>query len=159
MAAYIVETCLPEDWTAWQALTREVEPLFGAMANLPQFAAAWQNAVAGRQALCVRETPHTPGSPLLGGVIFSIEENEIAWLAVSARSRSKGVGASLLTQALQQLDFSHEVCVQTFDNSVPEGQPARRLYQRFGFVDRQPGGDNPAGYPTVIMVRPAQARC
>lgn len=148
-----VESCLLEDWTSWQALAREVEPLFGAMADLPEFATAWQNAVAAQQALCVREIPQTPGSALLGGVVFLLEDNEIAWLAVSAYSRGKGVGESLLAQALERLDLARDIRVQTFDASVPEGRPARKLYQRFGFVDRQPGGENPAGYPTVIMIR------
>jgi len=158
MNGYSIETCRPADWAAWQTLTREVEPLFGPMADQPEFAAAWQAAVAAQQVLCARETPSTSGSPLLGGIIFSPKENEIAWLAVSARSRGKGVGAKLLAQALQLLDSDRMVCVQTFADSVPTGQPARRLYQRFGFIDQQPAGNNPAGYPTVIMVRTAPGR-
>lgn len=158
MSGYCIETCQPDDWATWQTLTREVEPLFGPMADQPEFAAAWQAAVAVRQVLCARETPSTSGSPLLGGIIFSPKENEIAWLAVSARSRGKGVGAKLLAQALQCLDPTRNVRVQTFADSVPAGQPARRLYQRFGFINQKMARDNPAGYATVIMVRAAPDR-
>jgi GNAT superfamily N-acetyltransferase len=155
MTGFSIETCQLEDWPAWQTLTREVEALFGPMADLPEFAAAWQKAVAAQQVLCARETPRQTKSPLLGGIIFSPTENEIVWLAVSAHSRGKGVGANLMAQALQRLDPARAVSVQTFTDSVPAGQPARRLYQRFGFIDHHPAGDNPAGYITVIMLRPA----
>jgi GNAT superfamily N-acetyltransferase len=158
MSGYCIETCRPDDWAAWQTLTREVEPLFGPMADQPEFTAAWQAAVAAQQVLCAREAPSTGASPLLGGIIFSPKENEIAWLAVSARSRGKGVGAKLLAQALQRLDPTRNVRVQTFVDSVPAGQPARRLYQRFGFIDQKMAGDNPAGYATVIMIRTPQDR-
>ena len=151
MSGYSIETCRPDDWEAWQTLTREVEPLFGPMADQPEFAVVWQAAVAAQQVLCARETPSTTGM-LLGGVIISPAENEIAWLAVSARSRGQGVGANLLAQALQRLDPAKAVRVQTFADSVPAGQPARRLYQRFGFKDQKPAGDNPAGFSTVMMV-------
>jgi len=158
MADYSIETCQPDDWATWQTLTREVEPLFGPMADQPEFAAAWQAAVAAQQVLCAHEAPSTSVSPLLGGIIFSPKENEIAWLAVSARSRGKGLGANLLAQALQCLDPARKVRVQTFTDSVPAGQPARRLYQRFGFNDEKPAGNNPAGYATVIMIRSPQDR-
>lgn len=155
MNGYSIETCRPEDWAAWQTLTREVEPLFGPMADQPEFAEAWQAAVAARQVLCARKTPTTNDSPLLGGIIFSPTENEIIWLAVSARSRGRGVGANLLELALEQLDPSRAIIVQTFDRSAPQGLPARKLYQLFGFTDQHPGETNPAGFPTVIMARPA----
>ncbi len=114
--------------------------------------------MAAQQVLCARETPTTNDSPLLGGIIFSPAENEITWLAVSARSRGNGVGANLLAQALQRLDPDRVVYVQTFADSIPAGQPARRLYQRFGFKDNKPAGDNPAGFANVMMIHIPQDR-
>jgi hypothetical protein len=40
---------------------------------------------------------------------------------------------------------------QSFDKSVCEGEPARKLYLDLGFTDLKNGGPNPAGVPTVIM--------
>ncbi len=39
MNGYSIETCRPDDWAAWQTLAREVEPLFGPMAD-QEFATA-----------------------------------------------------------------------------------------------------------------------
>ncbi|SCY61475.1 GNAT family N-acetyltransferase [Desulfoluna spongiiphila] len=150
-----VHTSIPSDLEAWIALAREVEPLFGPMAGDASFRAALKQAIQDEHAFCLRQEPDAPHKPLAGGIVISPDTNEIAWLAVSAASRGKGIGTALLGEALAHLTPQEAIVVQTFDGSVPEGQAARSLYARFGFVDLKHGGDNPAGLPTVIMERPA----
>ena len=65
-------------------------------------------------------------------------------VVIAARNEEKVIG---------ELDSCRDMIVQTFAPGVPEGEAARRLYMKYGFADRRDGGLNPAGIPTVIMVR------
>jgi len=74
----------------------------------------------------------------LGVISFSRSHNRISWFAVSEAHRGRGVGARLLRCALNQLDPSKEITVETFLEGQEGGEPALRLYHKFGFevVDR-----------------------
>lgn len=142
-----------DELPSWLALAREVEPLFGPMADDPGFAAALREAVRAHAALSVRVEVGA-GSTFGGGLVISPAENEVVWLAVAEAHRGLGLGRLLLVAALARLDPAREVRVQTFDGAVAAGQAARRLYQGCGFVDVRAAGKNPAGVDTVIMSRP-----
>ena len=139
------------DFDAWIELAREVEPLFGPMADELDFREALRQAISLKTAFCIRSKPESAHNSLLGGVIISKESNEIAWLAVSEKCRKKGYGRKLIEFALGKLNQQENIFVQTFDESVSEGESARKLYSDFGFADIKAGGLNPAGVPTVIM--------
>ncbi len=142
-----------EDFDQWIRLAREVEPLFGPMVEDPGFREGLRRALADRNALCVRRTGCEAGRNIQGGIVVSPKDNEVLWFAVAEASRSQGVGKVLLDSAIQRLDPERPMIVTTFDRSVEAGLPARRLYRRHGFEDDRPGGLNPAGIPTVVMVR------
>ena len=148
-----VECSKEEDFQDWIALAREVEPLFGPMADEPGFREALQQALTDKVAFCIRACSDHGKTALIGGVVISRPSNEIAWLAVSEKYRKMGYGRELLAHALTRLSSHASIMVQTFDESIPEGGAARRLYLEFGFTDYQDGGLNPAGVPTVIMRR------
>lgn len=59
---------------------------------------------------------------------------KIGWLAVSIRARNKGVATALLKHILALVDVPSDVTVTTFGEDIPDGQSARRLYQKFGFI-------------------------
>lgn len=139
------------DFEAFIALAREVEPLFGPMADEEPFRQALRQAIARGDALCIRPEEKGDAPALMGGVVVSKESNEIAWLAVSGGYRGRGCGRRLLQAAIDKLDPERDMVVQTFDASVPEGKAARKLYHDFGFADCGDGGLNPAGLATVIM--------
>lgn len=146
-----------EDVRPWLELAREVETLFGPMAEEPAFQQALRDAVTSGSAFCT-DGSQDAGAPILqGGIVISTEANEIVWLAVSGNSRGRGMGRALVAFALDRLSADKPVIVQTFADSVPEGVAARRLYAAFGFADHQEAGPNPAGIPTVLMKRPATA--
>jgi GNAT superfamily N-acetyltransferase len=148
-----VEPAGVEDLDGWLALAREVEPLFGPMAESPDFQAALRQAIEGHEAFCIRSGPEGAAPVLAGGVVVSKASNAIAWLAVSAGLRGQGRGKVLLAAALSHLDPTRPVTVQTFAAEISEGKAARDLYRGFGFTDQQDGGLNPAGVPTVVMQR------
>lgn len=147
------------DFDAWIALAREVEPLFGPMADEVAFQNALRQAVSEGTAFCIRPGPHEKDTVLKGGVVISKTSNEIAWLAVSQPYRRKGYGRQLIQFAVGKLNPEKSIFVQTFDGAVPEGTSARKLYMDLGFTDFKDGGLNPAGFRTVIMRLAASTVC
>lgn len=143
------------DFVAWISLAREVEPLFGPMADEASFQEAIREAISEKRAFCIRSSSDETDASLSGGVVIAEEANEIIWLAVAEKCRGMGFGRQLLKFAINSLNTQKSIYVQTFDQSVPEGTAARRLYLDSGFVDLKDGGSNPAGIPTVIMQLPA----
>ena len=139
------------DFDAWIALAREVEHLFGPMADEVPFQDALRQAISQKTAFCIRADLDGKDRALKGGIVISKESNEIAWLAVSDRYRRKGYGRELLKFAISRLNHHKSIFVQTFDESSFEGKAARKLYFDFGFIDNKNGGLNPAGIATVIM--------
>lgn len=146
-------SCL-EDFPLWLSLAREVEPLFGPMADVPEFQSALQAAINEGRALCIRDTDTAGACQMGGGVIFDKNTNEILWLVVSQVLRGRGAGRLLLNTVIERMDPTRPIRVQTYDGSVEAGMPARHLYINMGFQDLCDGGRNPAGFPTVIMERP-----
>ncbi len=136
-----------KDFDAWIALAREVEHLFGPMADEISFQDALRQSIQQKTAFCIR----SEASELQGGIVISKETNEIAWFVVSGNYRGKGRGKELLNYAISKLDRQNEIYVQTFDETVTEGKVARKMYINLGFTDCKPGGLNPAGVNTVIM--------
>ena len=83
----------PNQLNDWLELAREVEPLFGPMADLPEFQEALAMAIANGTALsCCEQASGT----LLGGIVIDPEHNEIAWLGGTAGPRGKGIGRALI---------------------------------------------------------------
>ena len=142
------------DINTWLELSKEVEPLFGEMAASEDFKNGITHCISASSALCVENKK----CEIEGIVAFDKAANEICWLAVRNRARSKGYGRQLLDAALGHLDRSRPVIVQTFAPNVKEGEAARQLYLRHGFADLKDAGKNPAGVDTVIMVLQAQGQ-
>jgi len=139
------------DFNELIALSREVESLFGPMADEVTFQEALRNAILEKNVYCIRPSSNNEDHNLIGAIIISREQNEIAWFAVSDKYKKQGYGKQLLKFAIDQLNIDKNIFVQTFDESIPEGKAARKLYSAFGFIDYKDGGLNPAGIPTVIM--------
>src|SRR4051794_35604850 len=127
------------DIRSWLGLAAEVEPLFGAMLDGPEFYQVLLRNIERRTAFCVREDDGPPGTPLLGAMLYSPPhperpEHRIAWLAVAARSRRHGVG--MLLGVLTVVTFGEE--------NLP-GRPARRLYERLEFHLAEAAPNGPEG--------------
>ncbi|MGN7356903.1 GNAT family N-acetyltransferase [Paenibacillus sp. SAF-054] len=138
-----------DDLNRWLELAAEVEFLFGPMVSDPKFIRAIEKNINQGSAFCVREYDGAPGSCLLGGILFSSVDSpsyKIGWLAVSSRARNKGIATKLLKHVLKDVNVPAEISVTTFGNDIPDGQPARRLYQKFGFVPQiEPIPNGPEG--------------
>lgn len=70
----------------------------------------------------------------MGIIAFSTKKNCITWFGVCERYRRRGVGSSLLTCAINQLDHDKEIKVPTFRDTHTHAQAARGIYAKFGFT-------------------------
>lgn len=136
-----------KDLSDWLELSKEVEPLFGEMAESEDFKKGIAGCIEDSSAICVAGDDGN----IEGIIAFSKAENEILWMAVRERSRSKGYGCQLLKAALDCLDGNKPIYVQTFSTDTAAGKAARKLYLKYGFKDFKDAGKNPAGVDTVIM--------
>lgn len=150
----IIHVATLQNFDSWLELAKEVEPLFGPMASEPSFHDTLKRVISDKRAFCIRENDGAPSSPLCGAVLISRKKNEIGWLAVAKKHRRKGLGKTLLCYALEKLDKEKPISVKTFDKTVTKGIPARNLYIQFGFTEVEKSHPNPAGVPTIVMVRP-----
>lgn len=144
-----------DDIPAWLALAAEVEPYFGPMVSDPGYLNALRKNIERGTALCVREQNGPPKTPLMGGLLLSPRppKYEIAWLAVAARWRRRGVGRALVAHALDGIAPPAEVVLITFASNEDAAAPARGFYEAFGFVPAEPGPPNPGGITTQVYRR------
>lgn len=139
----------PGDIPAWLELAREVEPLFGPMADSDDFRNGIRQVILDESAFC----GETEGGTIGGIIALNRQRNEIAWLAVASACRGRGIGRLLMETAMRELDSTAEILVQTFAAGIASGTSARALFTGFGFTDAEAAGKNPAGIDTVIMKR------
>jgi GNAT superfamily N-acetyltransferase len=136
-----------QDIEQWLELAKEVEPLFGEMVGIADFCEGIKECIANSSALCLTHAD----DDVIGIIAVNKEKNEIEWLAVKNKYRGNGYGYRLVDAAIQHLDTSKPIYVQTFSSHVESGKSARKLYLHFGFKDYKDGGKNPAGIDTTIM--------
>lgn len=125
-----------DDINEWLKLAAEVEYLFGPMVNDPNFIKGLERKIGRSTAFCIRKIDGPPGSPLLGGLLWSSTPPvyKIGWLSVSSQAREQGVATKLLNYVFALVKAPAEIFVTTFGEDVDDGQPARMFYTKFGFV-------------------------
>lgn len=152
-AGFIVVTAVPDDEPAWLALAAEAEPLFGSLVNEPTFRRALQRNIGRGSAFCVRAGDGAPGAALCGGILFSAHPPQytIGWLVVARLWQRRGVGRALVEHVLRLAQPLAEVSVVTFGPDQPDGAPARRFYERLGFVPAEMTLSGPDGQPRQVF--------
>ena len=117
----------------WNLLAKEVEPIFQApMADDPEFISFMTRKIEQKEAIIARESD---SNALMGLITISHHSNHISWFAVFEKYRNGGIGSKLLNTAVNDLGNDKVIEVTTFCEDYSDGIPARRLYQKFGFVD------------------------
>lgn len=135
----------------WLKLIREVEPILQAtMADDPAFNDFMNRKLAQNEVLIVRDK--SDNNALMGVITISHNYNRISWFAVFEKYRCNGVGSKLLESAINELGNDKVIEVTTFQESYLAGIPARRTYQKFGFVDYDLTVQM-NGYPRSLMKR------
>jgi len=146
----------PADIPAWLELAAEVEPLFGPMVAEPGFHAALERNIARQTAFVIREQDGTPGTALMGGLLFSATHAphyEIGWLAVAERWRRQGVAQALVEHCFSLIQPPAELSVITFGEDNVAGRPARQFYERMGFQAAEAAPNGPEGGTRQVFRR------
>jgi ribosomal protein S18 acetylase RimI-like enzyme len=125
-----------EDYTPWLALAAEVEDLFGPMVNNPDFQQTLLKNIGRGTAYCIRENDGSPGTSLIGGMLFSPKPPiyKISWLVVSQKYQRQGIGQMLVDYGIRQVQPPAEMVVTTFAPNTAGGEPARRFYNKLSFT-------------------------
>jgi GNAT superfamily N-acetyltransferase/predicted kinase len=141
------EPAAESDIPSWLELVRQVEPLFGPM---PDFIEHARRGIRRGSALVVRD----PAKTVIGAALLSDQAagRHIRWLAVRADMRRRGAGTVLLAEILRRWSGPGDIEVVTFGPDVNGGQPARALYQSFGFVPGPKLADDPGGGSRQLFV-------
>lgn len=148
-----VVSAVPTDLPTWLNLAREVEPLFGPLVANPDFCAPLKRAIEAGNAFCVRTDDGPPGAPLLGGLLWFPDppRYKLGWLAVAEQARRRGIARLLVDDALARVVRPATIRLTTFADGAPEGEAARRLYERVGFRPAGSAPDNPAGFRCEVL--------
>lgn len=128
------------DVLSWLTLAAEVEPLFGPM---PGIRGVIERGIERGTALVTGAE-----GAITGGMLLSRDNqaHRINWLAVATSARGHGLGAALVSAALDRWPVGN-VEVATFTWDTPGGEPARHLYERCGFVRLGPAPTGSDGRP------------
>jgi len=73
--------------------------------------------------------------PIIGAMSFSLDKNQITWLAVHPNYRKKGVASSLMHTVLNELSHAKKIKVKTFRDDDKYGKAARSFYRNHGFIE------------------------
>lgn len=134
-----------DDVRSWLRLAAEVEPLFGPM---PDIETAIRRGVERGTAVVIGA-----GTDIEAGMLLSRDgqPHHIHWLAVTADARGQGHGIALVNEAIRRWPTG-DIELETFTSDVTEGLPARRLYERLGFVCQGKAQPAPDGAPRDLYV-------
>ena len=118
----------------WKNLAKDVAEIFGnpKIDTDPEFIDYAQRKILQKEALIAVDDLNKEFYGIIG---FSRKFNRITWFGVFERYRGKGIGSKLLERALNELDKTKEITVETYRENYILGQPARKVYQKYGFKE------------------------
>ena len=79
---------------------------------------------------------------IIGGMIYSPNQNHISWLAVDPEYRRKGIGTALVKYMFSQLSDSKEFKVKTFIDDHWQSKTSHPFYKSLGFEPKEINYDN-----------------
>lgn len=117
----------------WMALAVKVRDAFPGM-ETPEALEAHRQTVRGfmtrGEAVCAIEN-----DCVVGALLFSVEDNELCFLAVDPAFRRRHIAADMTAFMLQRLDPNRNVTVTTYRADDPAGAAARAFYKKLGFTE------------------------
>jgi GNAT superfamily N-acetyltransferase len=93
---------------------------------------------------------------IIGGMIFSPNQNRISWLAVDPKYRRKGIGTALVKYMFKELSDRKEYKVKTFIEGEWQSKASHPFYQSLGFEAKEINYDdtvNNKNHPTLMFIK------
>ena len=120
------------DLSEWRAVADNVAAIFDnpQMADDPEFIEYAERKLAQKEVF----TAVDESGKCIGFIGFSRNFNRITWFGIHENYRGRGIGSKLLKLALNELDASKEITVDTFRDNHALGKPALDFYLKHGFV-------------------------
>ena len=132
----VVRFAKTEELAKWQIVAKDVAQIFGNpnMANDPEFIEYAQRKINQKEAYIAVDDSD---EKFYGFIGFSNHFNRITWFGVLKEHRNKGIGSKLLEKAIEELDKTKEIIVETYRKDYEPGKPARHTYEKHGFKETE----------------------
>jgi len=130
----IIRFAEEDELEKWKIVARNVAEIFGnpTMDTDIEFIDYAQRKIKQKEALIAVDDINNEFYGIIG---FSKHFNRITWFGVIDKYRNKGIGSKLLEKALNELDKTKEITVETYRENYIPGQPARHVYIKYGFKE------------------------
>jgi len=140
-----------DDIPAWVMLAKHISPIFRSpnMSTDTEFLDYIHSKVNKNEAFIAVDIKTGNCKGIIG---FSKTHNRITWFGVYEMYRKSGIGSHLLESALNELDRTKDITVETFREGYDLGEPARHLYLKFGFIDLDTSLFDALGNPICKML-------
>ncbi len=125
------------------------------MANDPEFHEYIDKKLSKYEAIIAKDRM---SNDYLGIIGFSRTHNRITWFGVFEKYRGKSIGSKLLNCALNQLDWSKDITVETYPDEYEPGIPTKKIYRKYGLIDIDKTLLDKLDNPIWKMVIPASDR-
>ena len=93
---------------------------------------------------------------IIGGMIYSPNQNHIGWLAVDPQYRRRGIGTALVKYMFTELPDRNVFKVKTFVESEWQSEASHNFYKSLGFEPKEICYDEMernAGHPMLIFIK------
>jgi GNAT superfamily N-acetyltransferase len=93
---------------------------------------------------------------IIGGMVYSTNQNQITWLAVNPEYRRKGIGTALVKYMFNELSDRKEYKVNTFIDGEWQSKVSHPFYKSLGFEPKEISYDNMennANHPMMIFIK------
>ena len=93
---------------------------------------------------------------IIGGMIYSPNQNHIGWLAVDPKYRRKGVGTALVKYMFKELSDRKEFKVKTFIDGEWQSNASHPFYKSLGFEPTEvcyDGMERNANKPMLVFIK------
>lgn len=115
------------DIEEWMSLVNIVEDNFPGL-NKEEYQKTLKTCIENQEAICTKIQ-----GQIVGILLFSVEHQVLAFMAVHPEFRKRGVGAAMIEYMASLFPVGSDIWVTTYRENDPQGEAARAMYLKCGF--------------------------